>query len=148
MQKAIILAQLALYAAVLVPFFSDKILGLRGIAVGAWGWGVALLGPIGCVILCEMCKLITAYQSRQYQNELAEKRAKQEAATLGGAVATKQRSAKQLTSAVPGGPPATNAVARKASEKPAQQQKPSKKAKKGCFCVFPSWRMQCVVGES
>merc|ERR1711972_1150796 len=75
MQKAIFLAQAALYAAVLIPFFSDRILGLRGIAVGLWGWGVALLGPIGCVILCELCKLITAWQSRQYQKELAQKRA-------------------------------------------------------------------------
>merc|ERR1719195_1094105 len=89
MQKAIFLAQVALYAAVLLPFFSDKILGLRGTAVGLWGWGVALLGPIGCVILCEMCKMITAYQSRQYQKELADKRAEREAASVGGAVATK-----------------------------------------------------------
>merc|ERR1719221_1645632 len=141
MQKAIVLAQAALYAAVLVPFFSDKILGLRGFAVGFWGWGVALLGPIGCVILCELCKLITAYQSRQYQKELAEKRAKLDAANAGGAPTTKKNSAKQLMPAVP-----EAAVARKASEKPAQQQKQSKKkAKKGCFCVFPSWRMQCVV---
>merc|ERR1712003_301474 len=56
MQKAIVMAQIALYLAVLLPYFSDKILGLRGIAVGVWGWGVALLGPIGCVILCELCK--------------------------------------------------------------------------------------------
>merc|ERR1719221_1666543 len=144
MQKAIVLAQAALYAAVLVPFFSDKILGLRGFAVGFWGWGVALLGPIGCIILCELCKLITAYQSRMYQKQLAEKRKRMEEAAAGGALTTKQKSAKQLTSAVP------DAVARKVSEKPVQQpsKKGSTKAKKGCFCVFPSWRMQCVVGES
>merc|ERR1712113_1249473 len=144
MQKAIVLAQAALYAAVLLPFFSDKILGLRGFAVGFWGWGVALLGPIGCVILCELCKLITAYQSRIYQKQLAEKRKRMEEAAAGGALTTKQKSAKQLTSAVP------DAVARKVSEKPVQQpsKKGSTKAKKGCFCVFPSWRMQCVVGES
>jgi magnesium-transporting ATPase (P-type) len=71
MQKAILMAQLALYAAVLIPYFSDKILKLRGIAVGIEGWLLALIGPIGCVILCEICKLLTAYQKKQYQEELA-----------------------------------------------------------------------------
>merc|ERR1712127_1157273 len=51
MQKAICLAQIALYVAVLVPYFSDMILGLRGIAVGIFGWLLALVGPIGCVVL-------------------------------------------------------------------------------------------------
>merc|ERR1719251_399779 len=82
MQKAIILAQLALYIAVLAPFFSDKILGLRGVNVGLWGWGVALVGPVGCVILCELCKLITAAQSRAYQEKLALRRAEQEEVTV------------------------------------------------------------------
>jgi len=71
MQKAIILAQLCLYVAVLVPFFSDKILGLRGVAIGIFGWALALAGPIGCLTLCEACKLITAYQVEQYQQGLA-----------------------------------------------------------------------------
>jgi len=71
MQKAIILAQLCLYVAVLVPFFSDKILGLRGVAIGIFGWLLALVGPIGCLVLCEACKLITAYQVEQYQKGLA-----------------------------------------------------------------------------
>mmetsp|Transcript_39345 Transcript_39345/g.83847 ORF Transcript_39345/g.83847 Transcript_39345/m.83847 type:complete len:1092 (+) Transcript_39345:135-3410(+) len=71
MQQAIVLAQLCLYVAVLVPFFSDKILGLRGIKIGIFGWLLALVGPIGCLTLCEACKLITAWQMRQYQNTLA-----------------------------------------------------------------------------
>jgi magnesium-transporting ATPase (P-type) len=72
MHKAIILAQLALYAAVLIPFFSEEILGLRGMHIGWWGWGVALLGPIATLILCELCKMITAFQMHQYQRRLAE----------------------------------------------------------------------------
>merc|ERR1719195_2232528 len=47
MQKAIIMAQIALYLAVLLPFFSDQILGLRGTAIGLKGWAIALAGPVG-----------------------------------------------------------------------------------------------------
>merc|ERR1719471_1724029 len=71
MQKAIVMAQIALYLAVLLPVFSDLILGLRGIAIGGEGWLLAVLGPVGCVILCEICKLITKYQKEQYQQQLA-----------------------------------------------------------------------------
>merc|ERR1712151_595275 len=81
MQKAIVLAQIALYAAVLIPFFSDKILALRGVAVGLEGWLMAIIGPVGCVILCEICKLLTAYQKRSYQESLA---LKQKAEQKGG----------------------------------------------------------------
>mmetsp|Transcript_3201 Transcript_3201/g.7281 ORF Transcript_3201/g.7281 Transcript_3201/m.7281 type:complete len:205 (-) Transcript_3201:36-650(-) len=73
MQKAIIMAQLCLYVAVLVPFFSTDILQLRGINIGLQGWLLALVGPVGCLILCEVCKLLTAYQMRKYQAVLAEK---------------------------------------------------------------------------
>jgi hypothetical protein len=71
MHKAIALAQVALYAAVLTPFFSEEVLGLRGLHIGWWGWGVALLGPIATLILCETCKLITAFQMSQHQVRLA-----------------------------------------------------------------------------
>eukprot|EP00429_Kryptoperidinium_foliaceum_P127441 CAMPEP_0176272736 /NCGR_PEP_ID=MMETSP0121_2-20121125/45864_1 /TAXON_ID=160619 /ORGANISM="Kryptoperidinium foliaceum, Strain CCMP 1326" /LENGTH=252 /DNA_ID=CAMNT_0017612911 /DNA_START=28 /DNA_END=786 /DNA_ORIENTATION=+ len=74
MQKAIVLAQICLYAAVLIPFFSDQILGLSGTSVGVYGWLIALTGPLGCLVLCELCKPITAYQMRQYQKRLASMR--------------------------------------------------------------------------
>jgi len=70
MQKAIIAAQVALYLAVLVPFFSDTILGLRGLDIGWWGWGVSLLGPVGTVVLCELYKVVTHWQVQQYQERL------------------------------------------------------------------------------
>ena len=41
MQKAIVMAQICLYVAVLVPGFCDMILGLRGISIGGFGWGFA-----------------------------------------------------------------------------------------------------------
>jgi magnesium-transporting ATPase (P-type) len=71
MQKAIFLAQFCLYVAVLVPYFSDKILKLDGIAIGHEGWLLALAGPLGCLVLCEACKVITAWQMRRYQRSLA-----------------------------------------------------------------------------
>merc|ERR1711912_163700 len=74
MLKAITLAQLALYIAVLVPGVSDKILGLRGLDIGLWGWCVSLIGPVATVILCELAKIITYMQVRQYQAKLVKKR--------------------------------------------------------------------------
>uniref|UniRef100_A0A7S2Q8H1 P-type sodium-transporting ATPase4 n=1 Tax=Zooxanthella nutricula TaxID=1333877 RepID=A0A7S2Q8H1_9DINO len=71
MQKAIFLAQACLYVAVLVPFISDEILGLSGVTIRWEGWLIALAGPVGCLVLCELCKLITAVQMRQYQEKLA-----------------------------------------------------------------------------
>merc|ERR1712127_468603 len=71
MQKAIALAQAALYAAVLIPGFSDMILNLRGVEVGLFGWALALVGPVGCVVLCEIAKLLTKMQKESYQKELA-----------------------------------------------------------------------------
>merc|ERR1712139_438378 len=61
MQMAIGAAQVALYIAVFVPGFSDKILNLQGAEIGIWGWGVAFAGPIGTLILCELYKLVTAH---------------------------------------------------------------------------------------
>ncbi|CAE7208424.1 unnamed protein product, partial [Symbiodinium sp. CCMP2456] len=71
MQKAIVLAQICLYGAVLIPYLSDKILGLRGLEIGVFGWALAIAGPVGCFILSESCKLISAYQAKKYQDSLA-----------------------------------------------------------------------------
>merc|ERR1712190_550843 len=96
MQKAIVMAQIALYLAVLLPYFSDMILGLRGIAIGGKGWLLALVGPIGCVLLCEICKLLTKAQKQQYQARLA-LRQKAEADAGGKSV---RRSASQMPTKV------------------------------------------------
>eukprot|EP00930_Biecheleria_cincta_P074788 TRINITY_DN619_c0_g2_i1.p1 TRINITY_DN619_c0_g2~~TRINITY_DN619_c0_g2_i1.p1 ORF type:complete len:1071 (-),score=225.48 TRINITY_DN619_c0_g2_i1:350-3562(-) len=70
MQYAILLAQLCLYAAVFIPGFSTKILVLDGIAIGGFGWGLAVAGPAGTLLLCELCKIITYYQMSAYQKQL------------------------------------------------------------------------------
>merc|ERR1712014_268338 len=62
------------YIAVLVPGISDKILGLRGLDIGLWGWGVSLIGPVATVIFCELAKIITHLQVRQYEAKLVKKR--------------------------------------------------------------------------
>jgi len=80
MQKAILLAQVAMLCAVMIPFFSEDILSLRGRHIGAWGWGVSFAGPLGTLILCELSKLITKYQMKQHQNKLAKKAAADDAA--------------------------------------------------------------------
>lgn len=71
MQWAILLAQVAMFSAVLIPFFSEEILGLRGMHIGWWGWAVALAGPVATLILCELCKIITHFQIQQHQRRLA-----------------------------------------------------------------------------
>jgi magnesium-transporting ATPase (P-type) len=77
MHKAIFMAQVALWAAVLIPGFSDKILELRGLHIGSWGYLLALAGPIGTIVLCELCKVISSSQMRSYQRRLAKVPAKQ-----------------------------------------------------------------------
>jgi magnesium-transporting ATPase (P-type) len=71
MHKAIIMAQVAMWAAVLIPGFSEKILELRGLHIGAWGYLVALIGPIATLVLCELCKIITGIQIRMHQQRLS-----------------------------------------------------------------------------
>jgi magnesium-transporting ATPase (P-type) len=82
MQKAILMAQVALYIAVLVPLISDQILGLRGIHIFWEGWAVALLGPVGTVILCDAAKVITFYQNKWYQEKVKKQREEYEAKRL------------------------------------------------------------------
>merc|ERR1711953_1430832 len=86
MLKAIVLAQIALYVAVLAPGVSDKILGLRGLEIGWWGWTVTLIGPVATVALCELAKIITYFQVRQYQGKLMKKREAAEATRVKHAV--------------------------------------------------------------
>jgi magnesium-transporting ATPase (P-type) len=78
MQYAIVAAEIALLCAVLIPFLSDKILGLQGIEVGIWGWLVSLIGPAGTLVLCELYKMVTQYQVQQYQEGLRIKAEKEE----------------------------------------------------------------------
>eukprot|EP00435_Cladocopium_sp_Y103_P016965 s1159_g4.t1 len=71
MQKAIVMAQICLYVAVLTPYLSDRILGLRGLEIGAsagFNNSAIMVGPVGCFILSESCKIISAYQAKKHQD--------------------------------------------------------------------------------
>jgi len=59
MQRAIGIAQLALYVAVFLPGLSD-LLGLRGADIGWRGWLAALVGMLVCLVLCELYKLLVS----------------------------------------------------------------------------------------
>eukprot|EP00931_Biecheleriopsis_adriatica_P083563 TRINITY_DN5716_c0_g1_i4.p1 TRINITY_DN5716_c0_g1~~TRINITY_DN5716_c0_g1_i4.p1 ORF type:complete len:1074 (-),score=242.32 TRINITY_DN5716_c0_g1_i4:372-3503(-) len=89
MQKAVVMAQVCLYAAVLIPGFSDKVLVLDGRKIGWKGWLLALAGPVGTLILCELCKIITWLQMRSYQRSLA-RQDDQESAQVSGLETQKQ----------------------------------------------------------
>lgn len=71
MQQAVVLAQLCLLGAVFIPVLSTEVLGLRGIAIGWEGWLLALAGPVCTLLLCEACKVITAFQMRQHEATIA-----------------------------------------------------------------------------
>ena len=40
--------EVAMLCAVLIPFFSDEILGLDGLHIGLWGWLFSLVGQQKC----------------------------------------------------------------------------------------------------
>jgi hypothetical protein len=71
MQYAIGLAEMCLMVAVFVPFLNNKILGLDGTKIGT-GWLVALAGPLGCLLLCELWKIVTKHQISLYNAKLEE----------------------------------------------------------------------------
>jgi len=82
MQLAIVMAQVALYCAVLIPFFNDQILGLRGWNIGPHGWLAAAAGPLGTIIICELAKIITRYQKQAYQDWLKGEQEKEKQAIM------------------------------------------------------------------
>merc|ERR1712159_295766 len=57
MQRAIGLAQAALYLALFLPGLSD-VLGLKGIEIDSKGWLAALAGAMATLVLCEAAKLV------------------------------------------------------------------------------------------
>merc|ERR1712118_277142 len=70
MQKAILMAQMALIVAVFLPGLSDAVLGLRGASIGAEGWGAAALGALATLFLCELYKFLSRGQIAQQQRQV------------------------------------------------------------------------------
>merc|ERR1712093_204237 len=69
MQLAIVTAQVALLLAVFVPGVTT-VLGLAGSEIGAKGWGIAFVGPILTLILCEMYKIVVASQIKRFNDQV------------------------------------------------------------------------------
>jgi len=71
MALAIAFAQAALYVGVFVPFLSDSILDLNGLAIGWEGWLTAFIGACATLVLCELYKVFSSYyvQGRVVQQQ-------------------------------------------------------------------------------
>jgi len=65
MQRAIGIAQCALYIAIFVPGLS-WVLNLRGILIGGWGWLAAFVGAMACLVLCELYKALTLLKTKLF----------------------------------------------------------------------------------
>merc|ERR1712012_79500 len=78
MQGAILMAQFFLVLAVFLPFVSDKILELNGIAIGFEGWGGSILGPVLTLVFCELFKIITYYQMKRRSNRITQRQQDEE----------------------------------------------------------------------
>merc|ERR1711904_507078 len=80
MQLAIIMAQVALLLAIFTPGLTT-VLGLAGSEIGAKGWGIAFVGPILTLILCEMYKIVVASQIKRFNDQLWREQKAEEAPT-------------------------------------------------------------------
>jgi len=78
MQLAIIMAQVALMLAIFTPGLTT-VLGLAGSEIGAKGWGIAFIGPILTLILCEMYKIIVASQIKRFNDQVRREQEAEEA---------------------------------------------------------------------
>merc|ERR1712025_403436 len=78
MQMAIIMAQVALLVAIFTPGLTT-VLGLAGSEIGAKGWGIASVGPILTLILCEMYKIVVASQIKRFNDQVRREQEEEEA---------------------------------------------------------------------
>merc|ERR1712166_709978 len=56
MNKAVLLAQLTLGLALFIPCLSDSVLGLYVYEIHGFGWFLAAMGSISCLVFCELFK--------------------------------------------------------------------------------------------
>lgn len=70
MQKAILLAQVALYIVILTPGLSTDIMSLDGMGLPAEGWVLGIGGSFGCLLLCEVYKPFVRKQMASYQRQV------------------------------------------------------------------------------
>jgi hypothetical protein len=70
MQKAIFMAQCALYFVILTPVVRSDIMNLEGPELGAVGWAVGIGGGVLCLIVCELYKVATRSQIARFQEKV------------------------------------------------------------------------------
>jgi len=80
MQKAIFMAQVALYVFICVPYLSTEIMRLNGPDLPGSGWGLGIGGAFACLILCEIYKMNVKRQMDAYQAGVLERAAKKQEA--------------------------------------------------------------------
>merc|ERR1719502_2510358 len=74
MNRAIVLDQAALYAALFIPGLSDQVLGLYFREIHWWGWVLAAMGAVSCLAGCELYKKCVQLQLSRRERELEESR--------------------------------------------------------------------------
>eukprot|EP00392_Amoebophrya_sp_AT5.2_P001172 g1174.t1 len=87
MQKAILMAQVALYAVIFLPGLSDTIFELEGLkmsqyvdteGMGGVGWALAVGAAVGCVLLCELYKFVVKGQIKAFAQSVKEQQEREE----------------------------------------------------------------------
>jgi magnesium-transporting ATPase (P-type) len=58
MNKAILMAQISLYVALFLPGLNEDVLGLYVYEIHGFGWGIAFIGAMACLVGCEVYKFI------------------------------------------------------------------------------------------
>ena len=58
MNKAILMAQVSLYVALFIPGLNEDVLGLYVYEIHGFGWFIAFIGAISCLVFCELYKFI------------------------------------------------------------------------------------------
>lgn len=56
MNKAVLMAQVTLFLALFIPGLSDSVLGLYVYEIHGFGWFLALMGSLACLVFCELFK--------------------------------------------------------------------------------------------
>jgi magnesium-transporting ATPase (P-type) len=70
MQKAIFLAQCALYFVIFTPIVRKDVMNLEGIELGPEGWVVGIGGGVMCLVICELYKVATRSQIARFQEKV------------------------------------------------------------------------------
>jgi hypothetical protein len=70
MQKAIFMAQCALYIVILAPIIRKQIMNLEGPELGVEGWIVGIGGGFLCLVVCELYKVATRSQIARFQEKV------------------------------------------------------------------------------